>query len=726
LKKRILQILLLLLAYNYSISAQTLKSMEFRNQSITDILMVLAEATGTSIIPDETVKGNASFYFSESQFEDSLSLFLSTYKLYYRREGKVYRVSKIDASYDAQKNEVHLRADNTEVESLLRALSKAMGKTILYDSLPALSVSLDIEKLAPAKALEIISKRLNEYSLETYDTYYYLRHIPQGETGSKKGGIAGLTRVGDTWSLSLDKGRFLELLADLFKKAGKEYSLLTKTDSALENLYFSGKSFDSMLRLLLEQGNADYIVQNNVYYIVELQRKDVLKKLKDTTVVPIVNIPAQDIPNLLPSELATGNGIKIDKNANSVILSGTPEEITPVLDFIKMIDHPTDGLKYEKFDVKYLKVKDLLAIVPAKLTPIAPVIVPESNSFIYLGRDEGIEAMRQFLRVVDSKQEGFPIKLKYLKTEDFMKILPPSITKEDIVDSGYPNLVFFTGSEKKRALFLRELANVDRPKPQIRYQLLVIQYDKSNSLTKKDTNFSASTTPDGSESKSSLSGMLSNIISLNFDVISQFGYDFATKLNIQMGDGLAKVFADTTLNGLSGQDIKFQNTETYRYQELAYDEDTKKTTSTGVTKEITSGLIITMNGWISGDDMITMSVNATVSKRNAAGSSGGTDTNNIPSTTERVINTQIRTPSGKPIILTGLIKDETSDSNSRVPILGHIPLLGYLFSNNDNSKSKTEIVIYIIPYLCREESYENGTDFRLERYYGTFVKAKLR
>jgi hypothetical protein len=51
---------------------------------------------------------------------------------------------------------------------------------------------------------------------------------------------------------------------------------------------------------------------------------------------------------------------------------------------------------------------------------------------------------------------------------------------------------------------------------------------------------------------------------LSYDVVSKFGYQFATKLSIAMSENLAQVYADTTLNGLSGQEIKFQNTETTR------------------------------------------------------------------------------------------------------------------------------------------------------------------
>jgi type II secretory pathway component GspD/PulD (secretin) len=208
-------------------------------------------------------------------------------------------------------------------------------------------------------------------------------------------------------------------------------------------------------------------------------------------------------------------------------------------------------------------------------------------------------------------------------------------------------------------------------------------------------------------------------MNLSIDVVSQFGYQFAANLSIQLGDNTAEVYADTTLNGLSGQEIKFQNTDTYRYQEFEVDADTGNITRTGITREISSGLIVALNGWVSGDDMITISVNATVSKQN--NNSTG-DTSTIPSTSERVVNTQIRTPSGKPVVLSGLMKEDTNKNSKKVPLLGDIPLLGRLFRDQADTKEKTEIVIYIVPYLIRDRTEEQDIPLRLEEYYQSFIQ----
>jgi type II secretory pathway component GspD/PulD (secretin) len=294
-----------------------------------------------------------------------------------------------------------------------------------------------------------------------------------------------------------------------------------------------------------------------------------------------------------------------------------------------------------------------------------------------------------------------------------VKNLPPTAEPENIALSGKHDLVFFRGTKEKRDLFFEDLKKIDRPRPQLRYELLVVEYSKND-----DKRFGSNLSlkygsPDaGSPSTDSYRGSLNlaNIMDLGFDVLTQFGLDFAASLSFQLGSHQARVFADTTLHGLSGEEIRFQNTDTYRYQELEADRETGKLIRSGITREISSGLIVGLSGWVSGDDMITMQVNATVSKQNHNKADGA---GAIPSTSERIVNTQIRSPSGKPIVLSGLRNEASSSSTGWTP-----------WPNTARTLEKTEVVIYIVPYLVNDRNENETISDKLERYYYQFMGDK--
>ena len=65
----------------------------------------------------------------------------------------------------------------------------------------------------------------------------------------------------------------------------------------------------------------------------------------------------------------------------------------------------------------------------------------------------------------------------------------------------------------------------------------------------------------------------------------------------------------------------------------------------------------------------------------------------------REINTMIRAHDSETVLIAGLIKDRVSQSESRVPLLSDIPILGELFKSKKTKNEKTELVIFITPTI---------------------------
>lgn len=74
----------------------------------------------------------------------------------------------------------------------------------------------------------------------------------------------------------------------------------------------------------------------------------------------------------------------------------------------------------------------------------------------------------------------------------------------------------------------------------------------------------------------------------------------------------------------------------------------------------------------------------------------------------RNANTVLRLKHGETQILAGLILDDERKSTSRLPGLGDIPLLGRLFSNQEDKRSKTEIVLAITPRILNNIQLPNA------------------
>jgi general secretion pathway protein D len=71
-------------------------------------------------------------------------------------------------------------------------------------------------------------------------------------------------------------------------------------------------------------------------------------------------------------------------------------------------------------------------------------------------------------------------------------------------------------------------------------------------------------------------------------------------------------------------------------------------------------------------------------------------------TNTREIKTHVLVEDGQVLVLGGLIQDNFRDTVQKVPILGDIPLLGYLFRNNETAQTKRSLMVFIHPVILRE------------------------
>jgi len=709
-----LLIILIFFCMGIELYADEIKEMEFRNQPLSDVLMSLGAIAGVSVIPDSTITGMVTYRFTDTTFEEALEILSRQYDFFYSfDENHIYHVSRIHYSFDSEKNLITFKTQNIGISQILQTFSKAIGKTVLFDPMPSEKLTLNSTDIPPEKLLAVILQRFPNYEFKLDNDYYYIKRKPNETSPSVQKSI-GLTKHGENdFSIDLDRGDLIQILNKLFNDNRREYVFLYKANSVLQNLHYGHKNFDQLLRLILEQSSGGFTVSEGIYYIYELNRQEILKKYKTSIYIPLKYITAEDIPKLLPGSLSSNSFYKLDNNGNGIILSGSIEEITPLKDYINSIDHPVLGKEYHRYEVNYIDVPTLLEMLPKRLLSPAPMVLSGENSFIILlSKDQKIE-LDNLIDIIDKPKESTFLTFRYIKAEEFLKAVPPPFTSEDFKITGSESSLYFQGSSNQNVLLNKKLYEIDRPKPQVRYKLLIIQSQEGNS---SDWEFSIGASPADSTDTNMFIGALSNLLSLDFDIVSTFGYLFALKIDASLKANTSKILADTTLHGLSGETVKFQNTSTYRYQDTEVD-DEGNLQQTGVTREISTGLFLDVTGWVSGDDMVTMKIASTLSKKGTSTSSS----DSLPPTSERIVNTHVRTPSGEPIVISGLMQQETSITTSKVPILGDIPLLRLLFTRTSESVENTELAIYIVPYIERNIPEETEPSIEIKRLFNKFI-----
>lgn len=70
---------------------------------------------------------------------------------------------------------------------------------------------------------------------------------------------------------------------------------------------------------------------------------------------------------------------------------------------------------------------------------------------------------------------------------------------------------------------------------------------------------------------------------------------------------------------------------------------------------------------------------------------------------ERNVSSRVAIRSGESVVLGGLIRDNSSQGRSGLPLLQDIPLVGHLFGRTTNSGARTELLVFITPRVLRSE-----------------------
>ena len=635
-------IILLFLLLNSLCFGQT--GFEFIQQDITEIIYAVSLTSNTPIVCDDTVSGRASFRFAGTDFNTAFESFLLTNRLYVKKTDTVWTVSriKIEQTQTDKNDIINLDAYDVIPARLFEKISEETGTTIIHEILPNVTMSIHIKNVSVKEAVSLIMKSWTEYEIIDTGNFIQIKRVPNIPNQNLLNAI--------------NNGRC-------------DISYTRNSDgSYLYTINLDKCSLGDVLENLFVIENKDF--SNLVASQISIERLIATDKTFEETL-----------------ELVCGQCNTTFTKINDVYIIYSSQKSAE-----RLVQEETS---WNSYTLKYKKADEIIPLIQMRFSNIR-ILKLSDFSIIYEIPVSQTEMIKEFISLCEVPKSSYIVKLQYIKPSYFLEHLPPSVTVNQFLDTGSGNSLFFLGSEESYNLLLTELKEIDKPVTRIKYDLLILQVQETFSNKWNITNGIQTT----SESSGfNLQSFLGSVMSLNFDVVGTFGYSFASQLQAGISENQVQVYADTTLHGVSGTNIKFQNTNTYRYREPYVDSTTGETKNTGVTREIVSGLILDIEGWVSGDGMVTTTVKATVSRQGADVSNS---TGNPPPTYEKQITTQVRGMAGEPVILTGLKQNDITDSVQRTPWVSKVPILGWLFKGKDKTEENTEMIIYLVPHIDDE------------------------
>lgn len=121
------------------------------------------------------------------------------------------------------------------------------------------------------------------------------------------------------------------------------------------------------------------------------------------------------------------------------------------------------------------------------------------------------------------------------------------------------------------------------------------------------------------------------------------------------------------------------------------------------------GIILQVTPFITSDGMVEMIVTPQTSEladrsQWVPTSSGPSGTINSPIINSRSADTVVIVPDRQTVVIGGLMLNQNQQVDSKIPVLGDIPLLGAAFRRRVKSDTKTELLIFLTPHIVSQPS----------------------
>ena len=273
------------------------------------------------------------------------------------------------------------------------------------------------------------------------------------------------------------------------------------------------------------------------------------------------------------------------------------------------------------------------------------------------------------------------------------------------------------------------LSNLDRPKPQVLIKVVFVEVTHNN-----DSDIGI----EGGFSKQNVSGAITNmsaasgfglsslysIVGTNFNSIGQpvsafagstpvgqsgaglyqiLGQDYQVTLRAIAQAGKAKVLSRPSILARNNQPATITVGQSVPLITSVSYNGLNGTPINAVTYTDV-GVILKVTPFITAEGLVEMIVSPQISSIDPTLSIPISAGVNAPVIDIRSADTVAVTADGQTVVIGGLMQNTKSVTDTKVPLLGDIPLLGNLFKRKQTSEAKTELMIFLTPHVVQAPS----------------------
>lgn len=485
----------------------------------------------------------------------------------------------------------------------------------------------------------------------------------------------------------------------------------------LEGKGYSLVQSDEMLRIvkLNESANSNVPVANNnpkddLYWMV-------------TEVFTVKDADVDYIASKIRHLVSKDGKMVTNKDSNALVITDFKDNITTVKEVVNIM---TSGANKDTVIVELINIdasdakKNLDAIAKSKFNEkvetqkVSIVDNKDNNSLVIIGEKSNINYLARYIKNVDSnssliKREVKVLSLKNVDAVNVIKILDSIVGKKTYADPNSKPLV--SADEESNAIVIMGpsdeleyistlVEELDKEKGQVYVQARIIEVNDEvvNNIGVQYGIFGGTSGSNGLATFSSNLNGGSNSISLVKDAIGldipdiKSGLALGASLNLLKQNGALDVVSEPSILAVNNKESSIYVGEKISIQ-ISSSVTDGGTERTNYQREDV-GLTLKVKPRISSESKVTLEISTLLEGIKSTQTTSGN-----PDTLKKEIKTTAILNNGESVIIGGLIENKNESTIQKVPVLGYIPLVGNLFTNDSNTVKKNNLVVIITPYM---------------------------
>ena len=440
-----------------------------------------------------------------------------------------------------------------------------------------------------------------------------------------------------------------------------------------------------------------------------------------TEVFTVNNLNVDYISSKIRHLISSSAKLVTDKESNSIVITDFSANIATIKEVIDLV--AKDNEKH----IEIIKLENLEATtIQAELVNIAKALYNETiekekvsiltnkdtNSIMIIGKKKNVSYLKQYLQNIDSQGSlvAKSVEVLYLKnveSKNVLTMLTGIISNKkykDPNDKPYiaadeeSNSIVLMGAKDEIGYFKEVINKLDVDRQQV-YVLAKIIEVSEKGVSNMGVKYGIEGLKSNSSGALTFAGNLGGAsIAISDAVLSKVtlpnisdGLVLGTSINLLKENSALDVVSEPSLLCINNKESSIYVGET---TSVSTQTNNGTTTSTSYKRE-DIGLKLKVKPRISNSDKVTLEINAVLEDVSKVYEDGSIppDTNKKELTTLAIVN------NGESVILGGLVKNKTLNTEDKVPFFGDIPLLGNLFKNDYDTTDKINLVIVVTPYI---------------------------